>query len=347
MRTSTIAAVLLAAAVSAAPAAQEPSNADALLRRYLQGERTLALPASFDAKAFLASITDAIDKRLPFPPERVRRGVAAFVLETADARLDAGDIPASRTLLEWACARVRSHETVDDFDVAWHAAALSLAESWLDPVALEGHVKHAQKQLPGDPFLALAWAVAAEQRASPLLVGRSIPGSVNPIANDENRARRSAITARLMDDATVRFAIAAGNPRTAADARVRTAHIQLMRDQPQSALVSLAGLETTSREGWVVYLARLFRGQALERLQRPDEAIASFRDALRVGPGGQTATLSLSTLLYRRGQRDEAEALVRQLLADTDPINDPWWTYWAGSARLWTTRLDAMRGMLQ
>ena len=338
--------LIAAALLSLAPAAQKTSGGD-LLIRYLHGEQALSLPTPFDSREFLASLGDTIDKGLPGPPEQARRAVASFALEAAAARLDAGDIPGARSLVEWGCARVRAHEAADDFDIAWHAAALTIAESWLDPVALESHVKHARAQLPDDPFLTLAWAVAAEQRASPLLVGRSIPAPVNPTADQENQARNRAIATRLMDDALARFAVAAANPSTAADARMRTARVRLALDQPQEALAGLADLESKTREGWTVYLARLFRGQALERLGRPDEAVASFRAALTVGPGGQTATMSLATLLYRRDQRDEAETLVQLLLAETDPISDPWWTYWAGSGRLWTSRLAAMRELLQ
>ncbi len=329
------------------PIAQNPRDAGVLLTRYVQGERELTLPAAFEAKAFLAGITDTIDKGLPGPPERARRATAAFALEAAATRLDAGDIPGSRLLLEWACARVRAHQPADDFDIAWHSAALAVIEAYLDPAALEAHQQHSRAQLPNDPHQALAWAVAAEQRASPLLLPSPNITELNPVLVEENQARLDAAAARLRDDAVDRLAKAAAFPSVAADARLRTAHVQLLRDQPEETLAALTGFESATREGWLVYLARLFRGQALERVSRPDAAIASFRDALKIGPGGQTATMSLSTLLYRRGDRREAETLVSKLLAETDPISDPWWTYWAGSARLWAPRLAAMRELVQ
>ena len=339
-------AVVIVAVVVAGLGAQSGTNGGALLTRYLHGERTFALPAAFDRKLFLASIIDALDIGLPGPPEAARRATAAFALEASAARLDAGDIPGARTLLEWACGRIRTHVATDEFDIAWHAAALSIAEGFLDPEALESHVQHARGQLPGDPRLTLAWAVAAEQRTSPLLIPH-LPPNVEPTMLASSQAQLNATVGRLMDDATERFALAAVHPLTAGDARVRTARMQLARDRPQDALTTLATFEASTREGWLVYLARLFRGQALEQLQRPDDALTSFRDALKVGPGGQTATMSLSSLLYRRGQHKDAETLVQLLLAETDPISDPWWTYWAGSARLWTSRLAAMRDQLQ
>jgi len=349
MRRRIVAALTIAAACTVGLNARHSPDGGALLARYLQGERTLAWPAAFEAKAFTASVSDAIDRGLPGPPETARRATAAFMLEAAAARLDAADISGSRTLLEWACARVRAHGAADDFDRAWEDAALSIAEDFLDPSALEAHVQHTRSFLQGNARLFLAWAVAAEQRTSPVLMPQlgADSSATNPALRADNQARLDATIGRLQDDALERFAVAAANPDTAADARVRTAHIQLARNRPQDALATLAALETSTREGWLIYLARLFRGQALEKLQRPDDAETSFRDALKIGPGGQTATMSLATLLYRRGHREEAESLVRSLLDEADPISDPWWTYWAGSARLWTQRLTVMRGLLQ
>ena len=346
MRRAFISLVIVVAAATANKA-QTRADAGALLTRYLHGERALELPAPFNVKDFISSVTNVLGNGLPGPPEAARRATAAFMLEAAEARLDAGDLSSSNTLLEWACVRVRAHEPADDFDAAWHTAALSIAEAWLGPLALESHVRHARDRLPDDPFLALSWALAAEQRASPALLAQSMPAFVNPTAIDENRARQAAIAARLMDEAADRLTKAAAHPRTAADAHLRLARLALTRGNPTSALDQLASVERDSREGWVIYLARVFRGQALDQLNRPDEAAAAFRDALKIGPGGQTATMWLSTLLYRRGERDQAESLVQRLLAETDPISDPWWTYWSGSARLWTTRLAAMRGLLQ
>lgn len=338
--------VFLLAWIAGGPAlsAQKSADAGALLTRYVQGERTLTLPAPFNADAFLSSIGDAMAKGLPGAPERARRATAAFLLEAAAVRLDAADITGSRRLLEFACAKVRAHVPADDFDVAWHDAALSIADAFLDPVALETHLQHARAHVPNAAQPTLSWAVAGEQRASPAITPRRLAEPDAVVESTE--ARRSAEQARLLDDAVARLTAAAATPATAADARLRLAHIQLTRQQPRDALNTLAAIETASREGWLIYLARVFRGQALEALERPDDALTSYRDALKVGPGGHSATMSLSSLLFRRGQRDEAAALVQLLLEESDPISDPWWTYWAGSARQWTPRLKVLRGLI-
>ena len=347
MGTLAILTLTLVLAGSAQP--QQPAaDGRALLLKYLQGERTLGMPTPFDTERFIGSIRDAIDRGLPGPPEHARRATAAFLLEAALARLDAGDVTGSQRLVEFACERVRAHSPGDDFDAAWFNASLSLADAWLNPNALENHVRHVRSQRPDDPVATLSWALAAEQRASPAIAPRP-PAEADAVV-EAAEARRKAEQERLLDDANARLALALANPSTVAEARVRTAHMQLTRGQAADALTTLRALESSTREGWVVYLARLFRGQAFEATHRPDDAATSYRDALKVGPNGHSATMALAALLFlqnRPGTRDEATALVHALLADNDPISDPWWTYWAGGARLWNARLKVLRERLQ
>lgn len=338
--------VALVCAVVATPAAQRKDNSGQLLLRYVSGERDLVVSASLDYKTFLESVGDQVVAGLPGPPERARRATAAFVLEAASARLGAGDVIGSRALIEWACTRVRGHLPADDFDQAWHVAALSVVDGFLDPVALETHVQHTRAHWPNSAALALSWALAAEQRSSPLLANR-VPNDLRSMLLEQNQARIDAATSRAMDDAHQRFEAAEVAADTSAEAHLRRAHLYLQQHDLPKAIEQLSLVEGHSREGWTVYLGRLFRGQAQEQLGRHDEALASYRHALTIGPGGQTATMSLASLLYRNHHSDEAETLVRTLLAETDPISDPWWTYWAGSARLWTSRLNAMRGLIE
>lgn len=336
----------LIACCLAAPAAQRGDDGGKLLLRYVAGERELALPASFDYKTFLNSVGNQATTGVPGPPERARRATAAFVLEVAAARLGDGDVAAARALVEWACGRLRAHASIDAFDIAWHSAALSVMDGLLDPVALEAHVQHARVQWPGGAVLALSWAIAAEQRSSPLLATRAA-NDPQQVLLELNQARLDAANARVMDDAHERFAKAEADPGVRAEARIRAAHLYLLQQNSAAALDQLRDVENSTREGWAIYLARLFRGQALEALDRKGDAMENYRLALKVGPGGQTATMSLAALLFRTGQRDEAEALVQLVLAETDPISDPWWTYWAGSARLWTSRLTTLRGLIE
>jgi Flp pilus assembly protein TadD len=93
----------------------------------------------------------------------------------------------------------------------------------------------------------------------------------------------------------------------------------------------------------VIYLARLFRGQALERLGRIDDARQSYTRALEVRPDAQTASVALAALEFRRGDKAAADQRVRVLLSRMAQPDDPWWEYWPGDFRLGPDLVRAMR----
>ena len=69
------------------------------------------------------------------------------------------------------------------------------------------------------------------------------------------------------------------------------------------------------------------------RRGRSDDAIASYRAALEVWPGAQSARVALMTLLVSRGRRDEAANLAEAAQTAGDDPSIPWWTYWLGDFR--------------
>jgi eukaryotic-like serine/threonine-protein kinase len=96
-------------------------------------------------------------------------------------------------------------------------------------------------------------------------------------------------------------------------------------EQAESAVTrAVAELRGTDVEG-EAYFAELLRLQALAlgRVNRPDEALAAYREAIaiadRIGPAGKTAGFSaragLAELLQVRGQHAEAQPLLRDLIA--------------------------------
>ena len=56
----------------------------------------------------------------------------------------------------------------------------------------------------------------------------------------------------------------------------------------------------------------------------------------------QSASLSLASVLFRQGNRDQAERNIHDLLTRTQPL-DPWWDYWPGDYRLSADLFRAMR----
>jgi hypothetical protein len=74
-----------------------------------------------------------------------------------------------------------------------------------------------------------------------------------------------------------------------------------------------------------------------------DEAVES---ALAINPRGHAATTALATLLFRIGERLEADRLVSALVANPVPF-DPWWVYWPGDYRHGTRLILDMRQALK
>jgi hypothetical protein len=83
----------------------------------------------------------------------------------------------------------------------------------------------------------------------------------------------------------------------------------------------------------------------LRRAERGDDAVAAYGDALRVWPGAQSARVGLMTLLVQRGEREESERLAEAI--ETAPLDqvDPWWVYWQGDYRTFTTQIQQLQGM--
>jgi hypothetical protein len=87
----------------------------------------------------------------------------------------------------------------------------------------------------------------------------------------------------------------------------------------------------------------MVHGQALRDLGQFEPAAAAFRRALDVWPHAQAANLSLMTLLATHGQRGEAEQVAAAIEAAPVDAIDPWWWFWQGDRRLFSTLLERMR----
>jgi predicted Zn-dependent protease len=93
----------------------------------------------------------------------------------------------------------------------------------------------------------------------------------------------------------------------------------------------------------VLYLARYFTGLVQLRRNRPADAEIAFRRALEAVPRAQAATISLASLLFGSGRRDEASALAGEMLsADPSPA-DPWRAYADADDRFWPELIARLR----
>lgn len=321
-------AVCLAIAV---PHAQ-PEWIQAWLADYAAGrhaEVATRLRSVSDLKAFESDLDRTASKWLggaDGSPERRRRALAAFALESANAQLERG--AAAMKILEWGCRQIRRHPKPDDFDLRWHMAAFALFAGAVDPDGLEAHVVHAKFQFKDEPSLPYQRAVASELRTFPRLLA-------------ETRVPATDVTKRL-EEASRRYVEASRQDVTRAEAFVRRGRIELALGRPDRALEALDQVGRTD-DAAVQYLTHLFRGQALERLKRPDEAKQAYESALALRPGTQSAAMALAALLFRRGDRDLADRQVQTLLGQSRPPDDPWWLYWPADYRYVESRLTAMR----
>ena len=311
-------------------AAQEPWVLE-WLQAYASGHQADVLP-KLATVGSLKEFEEDLDKLLPkwtaasATQEQHRRAIIAFAIDTAFARIDLG--PGASKLAEWACRQIRRHSKPDDFDHRAYMAMFALFGGAVDPDALELHVMHVKFQFPNEPRLALERGIAEEMRGAPFYQ----PATQTPAGVIKHR-----------EEAARRYADAAKIDAVAAEANLRLGRVNLDLGKLDDALAALDRVEPLSKDGAIVYLADLFRGMTLERLGKPEDAARAYRQALVIGPGAQSASISLAALTFEQGDRTAADRLVNEVLQRPAPVPDPWWTYWPGDYRLAAELFKAMR----
>jgi tetratricopeptide (TPR) repeat protein len=293
--------------------------------------------------------TIPVDPALPAVQAREirRRILTSFALEMAAIGARRHASSAAR-LVEWACAYVRTHAPLNDFDRAWQLAALAVLEGGIDSHTLADHVAHAQAIFHDEPRLLLARGVAEEQFNAP---SEALVRSEN--ASGLLRARDALVRAegesfRASERAIARYQEAAHDESLAAEALLRAGHVQLRLSRFDAALGSWKGIEDRTKDPALLFLLHLFRGIAHEGRARIDEARASYNAALAISPKAHSATMRLSALSFRYGHDDDQTAvLAGALLQDDDPRRDPWWSYYAADWRFWYERIGRVRVLLR
>jgi tetratricopeptide (TPR) repeat protein len=272
--------------------------------------------------------------------EQRRRNLVTFALDLAGANaLTQG--PAARSMIESVCSSVRRHMPPTDFDHAWQLAALALLEGELDPNALRGHLEHLEQQFPDEPRAMLAHALADEQMTAPIEMVADSDSAAADFARKRNPTGVSQTV--LMQRALASYEGLLKIDALRPEASLRIAHLQIGLHHFDQALPALDVVDSSSDDPYLLYLSRLFRGLALEGLNRTAAAQAAYRDALKLGPGAHAATMALATSLFRSGHRDEADQLATNLVAHDDPTHDVWWAYYSGDFHLWGLLMSRVR----
>jgi VWFA-related protein len=293
------------------------------------------------AKAMLGSKGESLirafrDGGSPWPASPRRTAVFALDLAAAGMRADFlfTRQEASRLLAEYAL-HVRQSEPNDPFECAWLRVATEGLEGLFEPSVGATFAARAAQRCPADPRFTLAVAVIRDQQVR---LGESALAPVREPAKTIPDGQQRALDA---------LALAAAHAETRHEAVARTAWLHFRAARYDEGLKTIDTLTTPAADPAVRYLVDLIRGQLLRARDRPDEAIAAFRAALVTWPRGQAARLALMTLLVNRGQHAEAETLADQIETASVDDTDPWWLYWVGDYRTYSTARTQLRELMR
>lgn len=358
-RTTLLRAAGFAALLASAPGSVQAQTVTAQIDRYARGEHD-AIVRQLEAiedlggfEALLEALRQEVPAWVAAVPEAQRPArrlaAATFALEAARAadsvdwkwvrrlKAQAEDSEgadrifwkAPPLLIEWGCALLRQHGSPTPQERTWHLAAIAVAhragdfefligspwDARMNPPDEISHLDHASQRFPDEPRFALAAAIAVEWRTWPApRYGGWLRQQAEAMSRLKGLTRDEAVGAEAM-------------------LRLGALHARLMRTN--DALTALAAVETMTRERYLIYLARYFKGALLERRGYGKDAEAAYRAALDVIPQAQSATLALAALLSIQDRRAEAAALIEaQLATEPQPI-DPWRQYGTADDRFW------------
>jgi hypothetical protein len=159
-----------------------------------------------------------------------------------------------------------------------------------------------------------------------------------PVALPQDSAQR-----KRLSDVAGEFEEAAALPGMAPEARVHQAHLLWELGDAARALDVLDRIGTTD-DPYVEYWGTLFRGLALQGLNRVDDAIATYEHAAALYPGAQTPAVALVPLLVKANRLDDALRWSAIARTRASAALDPWWQYRSSGARLvpeWIRELRA------
>ena len=336
--------------------ADDRPSASALLDRYLRGDYDQVV-AALSTDSSLGDVLSQlkhdgqawIDADGPAARDRRELTAATVALEAARAgewrewklrvgtggERDADGLPAPGAtflywkapplLIEWACALMRQGHQPKPVERDWFLASIAVSERAEDYEFMVGerhlpegynsdviqHVRHAALRLGDEPRVKLAQAIAEEFHDPP------------------EAARQFTL---LKSDVDLR-----------GEATMRLGVMAYWRKDDDRALEQLRRVEPMTRDPWVLYLARYFTGLVQLRRGRPAEAEPAFRRALEAVPHAQAATISLASLLFKNGRRDDASALVGQMFSADPAPADPWRAYADADDRFWPELIARLR----
>lgn len=272
-----------------------------------------------------------IDAAGPKAVPRRRLVAATFALEAARAGL-AYEWANSVELIDWGWSQLSKQNPPLPAERLWHLAAIALFEGAWDQFQLEPRLRRIKSRFPKEPRILLvdAWSLESlRNRPGFPPPSRGKPGGVGDSGSNIKGAYLKALAS---PDAAV-----------AGEADLRLGYYDLIADRSESALPRLAHALSTTTDPDLIYLAHLFRGWTLSRMDRDAESTTEYRLAIDAVPAANTGSLWLARRLLLEGKRDEADAVTDRSLVGSRDIDDPWRLYGYGDFRRFPALMKQLR----
>jgi tetratricopeptide (TPR) repeat protein len=229
-----------------------------------------------------------------------------------------------------ALKRERQYPREDPFALGWWRAVAAVLIGHRETMSSIVFMQRAVSQFPADPDMLLMAGTLHELLASPLIQDDfEAEGELRTLRGSEGENLR--IAEQLYREALK------SNPGLL-EARVRLGRVLSRQRRYELAIADLAAVPDQASEPKLQYYRNLFQGEAAEGLSRIDAAREAYHHALALYPNAQSATLALTRLERRAGDRSLALGAVLQLLrlpTGDEAHEDPWSVYFVATpARL-------------
>jgi tetratricopeptide (TPR) repeat protein len=349
-------AALLAVLATMGSAAHDPQapltlKADALLAAYEAGDDGIVTRSVTTLDRFQSLRGDLLMGAVNRWSKAPRRVHYVFMIEVAMAGLAVQDEYWLDVVAEATKFITRrpdppgQNPSEDVFEIAWHKTAVALLCSQRRPDFVEKHGVAplrkrmvAQRPASGESVLVDPWIELARGFAEE---GFSL---LRPPAQREIGTVGHEALIQRGPAALEHYGAAMAYPSTRGEAAARKAWVLLRLDRASDALATLNTFDDQWTADQVVrYWIRLFRGAALDKLGRPEEAIHAYEEALSIAPGAQSPRVAIMGLELARDRRDAAYALATAVRTAPEAYTDPWWLYGFGERRFLVERLAALR----
>ncbi len=296
--------------------------------------------------------------------ERRAMAAALFALEYAGAR--PALLPA---LLTWA-RELLARQPPRAAEADWLRASIALAEGkdrWVflirgvsgravggKSVAPVGQIRFARLRYPDDPYFQMAEAVGIDRAVYRPLDRLSAPPAQSSTEWDSIRAELVESVGPAAAERAAALERAAGlldrltsHATLGAEANLRLGYVRLRQGQSDAALACFDRVIALTNRPFYRYLGHLFSGWVLGAAGRVDEAVTSYRAALKFVPRAQSATALLVALLTRHDRLADAEAAAEDFLSDHDLPTDPFRAYFMGDFEAYPDLVRRLRETIQ